>query len=236
MDQVLSKSLGGKRGIRKIAPGIVFGAVVVFLTIILLVCRPWESRKNPGGCVVQVSFGAGLGNAVVLDVGEEEVVLCTAAHVAGQDPEEGLVAGHPVKVLESYVSRNADVAFLKVNLSLQEGRGAPEDWGGWEACSMDVDAFNELQEGDLFTIRGNAGAEQICLQGKVLSCWIYMEDFDCHMLWGQADQVEGGMSGSGVFDKEGRWIGILCGGDGAGQVAVLPIGVILAEQKNSNLF
>ena len=218
------------------ALSIVLGAVVVLLMISLLICRLWESGEDPGGCVVQVSFGAGLGNAVILDVDEETMILCTAAHVAGEEPEAGLVEGQPVKVLESYVSGNADVAFLKVTLSGWEGRETPADWGNRKTCSMDVEAFNELQEGDLFTILGTVGEEQICLQGKVLSCWIYMEDFGCHMLWGEADQVWGGMSGSGVFDQKGRWIGILCGGDGAGQVAVLPIGVIMAEQKNSNLF
>ena len=41
--------------------------------------------------------------------------------------------------------------------------------------------------------------------------------------------VDAGMSGSGVFDRQGRLLGILAGGDGETGFAAVPVWEILAE-------
>ena len=38
-----------------------------------------------------------------------------------------------------------------------------------------------------------------------------------------------GMSGGGVFDQRGHFIGILCGGNADGELAVLPLSIIEAR-------
>lgn len=51
------------------------------------------------------------------------------------------------------------------------------------------------------------------------------------MLWGEMGRMQGGLSGSGVFDGKGRLVGILCGGGGENEIAVLPANMIAAEWK-----
>ena len=60
--------------------------------------------------------------------------------------------------------------------------------------------------------------------------WIYVEDFGCHMMIGKADAVPG-MSGGGVFDQTGTFLGIICGMDQEGNVAILPASVIASEYE-----
>lgn len=232
---------------------IIFGVCVIHKNGGRLDQAPaWEAQ------VVPVSFGAGSGNAVILEKSQECYILCTAAHVVGAAPQSGLVSGSkpgegsvsgsesvqglvdgkPVSVQEYYVSPNVDVAFLKISAQFLEGKEHTGQAVGpreYLPAGLDSAAYNELLEADPLYIFGFLGGEQQTYEGQVLSCWIYMEDFGYHMLWGQASEVKSGMSGSGVFDENGQLIGILCGGNGTDQVAVLPVSIIEAEWKNSKM-
>ena len=198
-----------------------FVASLVLACIIcsLAACKPEQKQ------VVSLVIGSGSGNAVVLEKEEENYVLCTAAHVVGQEPKVAVVDGMQVTVEEYYISPNVDLAFLKVPIEETEQP--------YQVTGMDTASFNELSEGDGITIYGFWGGQEKRCKGSVLSCWIYMEDFGYHMLWAKASDVKNGMSGCGVFDQQGGFIGILCGGDGKEEVAVLPVSMIEAEWKNS---
>ena len=65
-------------------------------------------------------------------------------------------------------------------------------------------------------------------EGSVAEPWIYIEDFDNYMLLCHAYAIPG-VSGGGVFTQEGILVGILCGGNEADQVAVLPWSVMEAS-------
>ena len=56
-----------------------------------------------------------------------------------------------------------------------------------------------------------------------------MEDFDEHMILLQGLMVPG-MSGGGAFTEDGVFLGILCGADEEGKVAVVPYSIIEAEK------
>ena len=47
-----------------------------------------------------------------------------------------------------------------------------------------------------------------------------------------AADAEPGMSGGGIFDSRGHFLGILCGGDESGQLAAVPISVINTFSEN----
>jgi S1-C subfamily serine protease len=53
-----------------------------------------------------------------------------------------------------------------------------------------------------------------------------MEDYGQYMIWADAE-VRPGMSGGGLLDQEGRLIGILSGGSQDGELAAVPLSLIL---------
>ena len=63
----------------------------------------------------------------------------------------------------------------------------------------------------------------------VVDPWIYVEDFDQYMLLLQG-LIAPGMSGGGAFTEDGVFVGILCGGDEEGKVAVVPYSMIETER------
>ncbi|MCR5256486.1 MAG: serine protease [Acetatifactor sp.] len=64
--------------------------------------------------------------------------------------------------------------------------------------------------------------------GKVLDPWIYMEDFDSHMIYLKMN-VSPGMSGGGLHNSEGKLVGMLVGGTDDGEAAAVPWAVIKGE-------
>ena len=65
-------------------------------------------------------------------------------------------------------------------------------------------------------------------EGVLLDHWIYVEDYGCHMMWVRAEGKPG-MSGGGLFDRQGLLLGILSGENGQGEVAAVPLSLILAQ-------
>ncbi len=66
------------------------------------------------------------------------------------------------------------------------------------------------------------------LPATVTEPWIYMEDFGQNMMLGKGS-AHSGMSGGGVYDGQGHFIGLLCGGNEEGDLAILPLNIILAQ-------
>ncbi|MBP5197971.1 MAG: trypsin-like peptidase domain-containing protein [Lachnospiraceae bacterium] len=61
--------------------------------------------------------------------------------------------------------------------------------------------------------------------GTVLDPWIYMEDFDSHMIYLKM-MVSPGMSGGGLYGSDGKLVGMLVGGTDDGEAAAVPWAVI----------
>ena len=57
---------------------------------------------------------------------------------------------------------------------------------------------------------------------------IYLEDFQREMLYGKGEVLPG-MSGSGVFDGYGHYLGMLTGGTLQGEIAAVPAKTIYDE-------
>ena len=186
-------------------------------------------EELPQQAAVRIACDAGGGNGVILWAKEGEYVLATAAHVTGREPENVAVGGIPVCDPEYYVSAEYDLAFVKFRLP--DSESAPL----LLAANIDEAGYDALEDGDEIRVFGFLGQEGRWYEGRVLSRWIYMEDFGYHMLWGEMKQMQGGLSGSGVYDKEGRLVGILCGGGGEDEIAVLTMNIIAAQWQRAAL-
>jgi hypothetical protein len=82
----------------------------------------------------------------------------------------------------------------------------------------------------IFLADGNTENELGCRYAILEDSWIYVEDFGEYMmiLSGEADA---GMSGCAVLDENGVFLGILCGGNEDGELAVLPYSIVDARYE-----
>ena len=64
-------------------------------------------------------------------------------------------------------------------------------------------------------------------KGQVLDPSKYLEEFGMEMVYGDSAFKEG-MSGCGVFDVEGKYVGMLTGGTDQNEIAAVPAGVVAA--------
>lgn len=169
-----------------------------------------------------------LGSGVVWSAEEEMLVIATAAHVA-EDNSPLTVQfeqGDPLETRLRYVSDQVDVAFVEVSLQELENQGI-----SWQVARQDREVCDQLEAGQPMWIMGSVEeAADRTYDGSVTQPWIYLEDFGNYMLLGHAYAIPG-VSGGGVFTREGILVGILCGGNDADQIAVLPWSVMEANSQ-----
>jgi len=169
--------------------------------------------------VVQVDCGSQRGSGVVYAAFEENVVVVTAAHVVDESNTATVVwktdkdenDAEPDTICKV---NGLDLAFLKIGgAGVRPGQiQEPDKNDENQVILRGYDAVGEMQE----------------TMGTVWEEWIYVENFGCHMMVVKAETVPG-MSGGGVFYTNGDFVGIICGADEDGNVAILPASVILAE-------
>ena len=179
---------------------------------------------------VQVQGPKYLGSGVIWDVAEDEMVIATAAHVTEDNGpltvQFGL--GEPIEARLSHASDQVDVAFLRVSMVAVEEQGIT-----WQTARTDKEVCDRLIEGEKLLIMGSVEeAADHTYEGSVVDPWIYLEDFDNYMLLGYAYTIPG-VSGGGVFTRDGILVGILCGGNDADEIAVLPWSVMEANSDSS---
>lgn len=180
--------------------------------------RVWKS-------MVQIQAGDLLGSGVIYEEEEDTLLIATAGHVLAHDTGEILVTlpdGTQVKATGTKTADSCDLAFLwvdKTELSEEAGK----------AClpvQTDREVFDALKEyDDVWMYGGKSGAP---VYAFVVDPWIYIEDFEQQMLLLQGLMVPG-MSGGGAFTEDGVFVGILCGGDEEGKVAVVPYSIVATE-------
>ena len=169
-----------------------------------------------------------LGSGVVWSSEEETLVIATAAHVAEDNGPLTVQfeQGDPLETRLRYVSDQVDVAFVEVSLRELENQGI-----SWQVARQDRDVCDQLEAGEPLWIMGSVEeAADRTYDGRVTQPWIYLEDFGNYMLLGYAYAIPG-VSGGGVFTREGTLMGILCGGNDADQIAVLPWSVMEANSQ-----
>lgn len=190
-----------------------------------------QLRKNGAGMMVRIQAGDVLGSGVIYELREDAAVILTAAHVVEDADSAVLVTfcdGCAAEGGTVLCSELADLAAVKVSLE-----GIPEEnRAGYFCVTTDKESFDGLQAGDgCIAMGGPTAAASEAYQGIVLDNWIYMEDYGQYMIWVQAEG-RAGMSGGGLFDLQGRFLGILSGKSDDGELAAVPLSLILTELDN----
>lgn len=208
-----------------VAIGIILLCVVIGVGIYM-----WKNADDTAKSevTVQGNFYAGCG--VIYNVTPDGCYIVSAGHIfagmqVGEECKVTFHDGTESVAQVSYLSDVADVAFLKVEAE-QAAEGTQEL--PWEAADIDKSRFDALKEGDeIFVCAGGANHMEK-VEGSVVSPWIYLEDFALNMLLAKLE-VASGMSGCGVYDEKGYFVGILCGTSAEGEAAVLPLSIIESE-------
>ncbi len=173
---------------------------------------------------VWVSAGGLSGRGVVYQDTGDGLVILTAGHVMA-DGAEGITVrfgdGREAVCGDYRIHWEADCAFLTL-----EREALGEDYGErYAAAARDGEALDGPEPGDGIFVADPENENGFGYRFAVLlESWIFVEDFGQYMmiLSGEADP---GMSGSGVYDEFGHFMGILCGVGEDGELAVLPSSV-----------
>lgn len=182
------------------------------------------------GMLVRIFTDSASGSGVIYGVEGENLVIVTAAHVLqnGKETVQVQFADNFLAECRHYrISPNADAAFLSIPIS----KIPKEHLEEYYRVNISKESFDALQSGDRIIVMGSkSGVAGEAYEGRLLESWIYLEDFAQYMMLVKGEAVNG-MSGGGVFDEKGQFIGILCGGNEEGELAVLSLGVIDAEYR-----
>ncbi len=228
----------------------------LFQTYELLQCEESEKENLAGmlkeqacGAMVRISAGNLVGSGVIFCMDQKEMVILTAAHVleqvTGQKRSEEnaepvieitLVDG---TILSSKKDKSKDEDNVwSVTLSQASDLGiitvpmeeiSEDVFAHCRYVPTDKEAFDALTAGDIILVMGSA--EEVAgnaYEGTLSEPWVYIEDYGQYMMLGRTF-AKPGMSGGGVFDRYGRFIGILSGADECGNLAIVPFSMILSE-------
>lgn len=184
-------------------------------------------QEQAAGMMVQIEAGGLLGSGVIYEADDEMLYIATAGHVLAQAKELVLVTfadGLLIESTEYEVMEREDLAFIAVSLE----KIPMESLKQYYKVNVDKGSFDSIKPGDgVIAMGSRTGVAREAYEGELLNNWIYVEDFEQHMMLASAELVQG-MSGGGLFDAKGHFLGLLCGESEGGEVAVLPLSVMQA--------
>lgn len=175
-------------------------------------------------CVVRVNMGNAYGSGVIWQFTYDSVIIATNEHVLEYwDDTLGFIhfsKGYFVNARVIGVSDVYDVGFLAVDRE-EFGYASLE---ALRHVSADEVIYEELSAGDaMFSVgAGRAIGDLEYYEGTVEDKSKYIEDFNNEMLYGNS-YARAGMSGGGVFDGYGHFIGMLTGGTQRNEIAAVPL-------------
>lgn len=204
--------------------------------------------------VVKIVCGDFRGSGVVIAQDEEGLVIVSAKHLLMYDVRAkvsfiGMESGENVTGDVIGYSASYDLAFLHVPLSALPAKladdaenlcatgnesdmtwAATPDASGQQAVLRTDDAYRELRAGDSIVQIGlSENAELEYYMGVAQAKEVFISDYNACMLLNEC-YAEAGMSGGGVFDENGRLVGIIIAGDAQGTVC-MPMTTVLEEYR-----
>lgn len=192
-----------------------------------------------GATIVRIEVGrAGntyYGSGVIWDLDSEEdiLVIATCGHLLEEEDRVKVFFADGTSVwglgeegLPWRRSDEADAGFISVPLS-----SLKETQPDIRLVRLHQRLYDTLSSGDAVFAVGSTqdGVADVVCTGSLSEKALYMEEFGSDMMLLQCGSGPG-MSGSGVYDGYGNFIGLLAGGDGE-RTAVLPMEVLNAAYE-----
>lgn len=191
--------------------------------------NPRQAFRNVFPSCVRIQASGHYGSGSIFQIGEDEVIIATNRHVLQYWEEDSYITFYNgsrgfARFLGS--SQEADVGFLCVPV----GSLPYEELLSFR--NVRPARGKAMEEGDGFFMVDMAtrADEPVKREGEILSPQVYLEDFKGEMLLGKGEALPG-MSGSGVFDGRGNYLGMVTGGTVYGEIAAVPAETIREEYK-----
>lgn len=171
-----------------------------------------EEKNTPEEQVVRIIMKEHTGNGLVWEIDEEKMVIAANKHLLMEDTEGilRLENGKEVKMEIIGLSEQYDLGFARVMLNDMEEKDRSE------IQSVLLPTFDAWKEStmlgqDIVQISKNANGESEQYEGYI---WAYkfVAEFNENMLVTKC-YARAGMSGGGIFSKEGILLGMIAGGE-----------------------
>lgn len=196
-----------------------------------------QAYKNVLCSAVRIQVNGHYGSGSIYRMTEEEIIIVTNRHVLQYFNEDSYVTFFDGRVGSGSllgVSKEADVGFISIPLS----GFTYEELLQLRNVRKQEEAYENLKESTRFFMIDMASDVSAPVQheGTVLHNRQFLADFGMEMLYGDAYAIPG-MSGCGIFDYYGNYVGMLSGGTLQNEIAAVPLDVIEREyEKIKNQF
>lgn len=213
--------------------------------------EPQDMTDTNEKAVVQIQTRNMSGSGVIYKMEPDELIILTAAHLLTDFRQVCLVTfidGLTVSCNEAFVIQETDVAFLAVPYETPNGNDEKDTLADhlhmYQSVRIEKEISDNLIPGDKVKAIGSiAGVAKEKTEGTVAHTFIFTRDFNQHMMIANMD-VSPGMSGAGLFDEQGFFLGIIAGTgleENGQRTAVIPLsiinaGEILLKECNSSAF
>ncbi|WP_081647046.1 S1 family peptidase [Butyrivibrio sp. NC2007] len=226
--------------------GIVMGLVLVAAAF----AGVWSQKENNGNfenqtemvdaidikkLCVSVSCGEHYGCGTIYDSDDSSFIIVTAMHVLedyyGGVSDEIVVTFDDQESCEATILKDSatlDIVFLSVDKgTVSDDHYSIFDYTSDKNISSEssnnVKSDNTLLPGQtIYFVDANTGD---IYAGSIASPSVYAEDFGMEMIYCYC-AVTPGMSGTGMFDEDGHYLGILLGGSDEAEAVCLDAGSI----------
>ena len=187
-------------------------------------------QRTGAGMMVRIEADGLLGSGVIYQEREGKLLILTAAHLLENATEDALLTfadGWQTVSGDYECFELADLAVVRLEVDSIPA----EHRANYLCANVDKDAFDAVRAGDGCIAMGcRSGVAAEAYEGNILEPWIFMEDYGQYMIWARAEGMPG-LSCGGLFDSQGHFLGILSGTDGEGELAVVPLSLILPLDK-----
>ena len=170
--------------------------------------------------IVTVNCGDVLGSGNIWRISPTYMDIITAGHVVIQDSAD--ITFHDGLVVEGRVIKNneeKDIALIRVKRNDMKKASKEQGFEGENSFDYECVRLSKeapLSHDDIFIMEAKTGTASV---GTIESVDEFIPDFNMNMIYCLCD-VDPGMSGSGLFDNKGRYLGILLGGSDEGSVCL----------------
>lgn len=185
-----------------------------------------QSIRNVLPTVVQIRTGNFLGSGIILEVGEDTLLIASNRHQL-QSQEVSLFRlynGAEVSGRRIYLSDTYDLGFALADISTLSF----EKRAQLRSVSMQESCESRLKRGTaMFVVGSTDGVACNIYEGTVADPLYYFDEFGSYMIYNYC-KAKAGMSGGGTYDEHGHCIGMITGGLEE-ETASLPVRYIREE-------
>lgn len=191
-----------------------------------------KACENMLGSAVRIQGDGYCGSGSVYEIGSDEIIIVTNRHVAERFDGESCVSffyGGECRGIVLGCSDTADIGFISVD---PEGLKKEEKERLREVGKRES-AYENLNKNSRFFIVDIASdlSNPEIYQGAVVEKEKFIPEYGTVMLYGDGSAVPG-MSGSGIFDDYGNYIGTLSGATDRYEIAGVPLPAVIAEYES----